>query len=591
MLPFMRSKNAKKKYSITAFGGVNPSYSRAVNELKDGTNVSSAKYPALTSAKGYLSSLFTTRSIVASGFYNKLYTIQEARALENGYISDGKNSVIIGSVPDSDVGRSMEFMKDRILIIPYNVIYNTEDQSIKKCSISYSLSEESARDKFFSESPNSSSMPLPYGLWYSCELFHNAIVSVDTSYSYKSTGYDFYNFSPPTELEEGDVVTVKMDIRPSNATQNSDYFDYVEKMAEGIILKIKSIKKVEHSTPSGRITEVTELTFDDNAIDMHGYSEIMVRNISIEKVMPDFVDICSYENRMWGVTTDELRCSKLGDASEWDDFSVDDYGTLPSSCFCTPVETDGEFTAITSYNGSILAFKEDCIHRLYGSQPSEYTVNKITCPGVKKNCKKTLATVAGSLFYMGRNGIYRYNGSTVSLISRNLDIEGYEALCAGGDERYYHIALKKDGNCQVYVYDTLYAIWNITTTPEDISEFVLTDKGLQAIGKNNIYSYGDSEDVLWNFVYSFGAKEFTSKHLSSVSMRFYLAKGGNINVTYKSRIKEKTVIAKQGQGREEIVTISLPPYINEDYELVFSGKGDFTLISFTVNYKETGIND
>lgn len=590
MLPFMRSNNTRKKYSITAFGGVNPSYSRAVNELKDGVNLSSSKYPALTSAKGYLSNLFTTRSIVSAGFYNTLYTIQEATSLGNVYLSDGKNSTVIGPYFQGDTVRGMEFMKDNILIIPDNVIYNTEDKSVKKCSISYSCSEDSAREKFFSESPNSASMPLPYSLWYSCELSHNSITSVDTSYSYKSTGYDFYNFSPPLELEEGDVVTVKMAVKPSNATQNSDYFDYLDKMAEGIVLKIKSIKKVEHNTPSGRITEVTQLTFDDNAIDMHGYSEIMVRYISVEKLMPDFVDICSFENRMWGVTKDELRCSMLGDASEWNDYSVDDYGTLPSSCFCTPVETDGDFTAITAYNGSILAFKEDCIHRLYGSQPSEYTVNKITCPGVAKDCKKTLTHVAGSLYYMGRCGIYRYNGSNVSLISRNLDLSGAKALCAGGDERYYHIAFKKDGACLVYVYDTLYGIWNIMTSPEDICEFVLTDTGLQPIGKNHIYSYGDNENISWSFVYSFGAKEFTSKHLCSVSLRFYLEKGGNISVTYKSRIKEKTVLARQGQNREEIVTINLPPYLSEDYELHFSGKGSFTLISFTVNYKETSIN-
>ncbi len=125
------------------------------------------------------------------------------------------------------------------------------------------------------------------------------------------------------------------------------------------------------------------------------------------------------------------------------------------------------------------------------------------------------------------------------------------------------------------------------TSPGDISEFVLTDTGLQPICTNHIYSYSDTEDISWSFVYSFGAKEFTSKHLCNVSLRFYLSEGGNINVTYKSRIKEKTVLARQGKNREEIVIINLPPYLSEDYELVFSGKGSFTLISFTVNYKET----
>ena len=174
MLPLMRSKNSRKKYSITAFGGVNPSYSRAVNELKEGINVSSSRYPALTNAKGYIQSLFTTRSIVASLFYNKLYTVQDASATGSTYISDGSDSVVLGPVPESDTERCMECMKDNILIIPNNVIYNTEDKSVKKCNVSYSLSEELAKEKFFCESPSSSYMPLPLGMWYSSKLSHNS---------------------------------------------------------------------------------------------------------------------------------------------------------------------------------------------------------------------------------------------------------------------------------------------------------------------------------------------------------------------------------------------------------------------------------
>ena len=69
MLPFMRSNNTRKKYSITAFGGVNPSYSRAVNELKDGVN--------LTPCSGYRSYELQERN------YNNKVSFYESQGYSN----------------------------------------------------------------------------------------------------------------------------------------------------------------------------------------------------------------------------------------------------------------------------------------------------------------------------------------------------------------------------------------------------------------------------------------------------------------------------------------------------------------------------
>ena len=75
MLPFMRSKNATKEYSITKFGGINKSFSQGINEFSDGYNMTSEFFPALSSVRGNEVFEKTQNVICGAGFYDKLYTL------------------------------------------------------------------------------------------------------------------------------------------------------------------------------------------------------------------------------------------------------------------------------------------------------------------------------------------------------------------------------------------------------------------------------------------------------------------------------------------------------------------------------------
>lgn len=592
MLPFMRSRNSTKKYNITAFGGINPSYSGAVNELSEGMNMSSEIYPALSSAKGHSVDRSTSNTVSAAGFYNKLYTIEENPEDGKAYICTDNSQTEFTAATEPAVKRTMAFMKDEIFIIPDSVIYYTNTATSKPANVSETTSEESAQEKFTAESLTENDMPMPYNTWYSAYLTGNSIVSMKATYrTTSSTAYTFYHFSVSDSFAVGDVVTVKMNAKPIDATQDSNYFSYTAKMKKGITLKIRELTSTKHTTPSGTVTEYTTITFDDNSIDMGGYDTVFVYGIRVEKGVPNLVDVCSFENRIWGVTTDEICTSKLGDSSEWNDFTVDDYGTLPSSCFSTPVETDGSFTAIIPYNGNIHAFKEDCIHKVYGNEPAEYTVTKINCPGVSADGRDTLAVVGGCLYYKGTEGIYRLSGSTVQLISRNLNIGGLSAVCGGGDERFYFIELYDSKGSYIYVYDTLYGIWHITSAPEGVKAFVRTDTGLKLVCENSIMSMNAADSGEWEFAYSFGKKEFSSKHVCSVSLRYSLAANSNMFVTLKNKHHIRMLAALSGEEKDKPLILRIPVSCSEDSELRFSGNGNFVLSSLSVAYKETGIND
>ncbi len=595
MLPVMRSKNSMSKYAITAFGGINTGFSQAVNELTQSKNMSSELFPAISTAKGFESMQTFENTICTASFFDKLYTVERTNA-DSGdiYLRCGdmeKNISSFESPEEIPQNHTIEFLKDSALVIPENVIYHIKEDKLQSGDVSITTTKANCQERFEEQSGRDEEMPMPYNVWYSAELSHNAITAMNKTYYVSSTAYKFYHFSLTSQFEIGDVVTLKMSVKPIDVAQDSAYHAYVDKMANGISLKIKDITKTRHSTPTGTVSEITELIFDDYSIDLGGYDDVVVMTVTVEKSIPKFVDICSFENRMWGVTEKELRTSKLGDASEWNDFSVDEYGTLPSSCFCTEVESDGSFTAVTSYNGNILAFKEDCIYKVYGNEPNEYSLTRINCAGVKKGAHRTVTTVNGSLYYMARGGIYCFNGSSVRCISTNMDISALTAVSASGNERFYVINLKSGSDSFLYVYDTFKGVWHITDCPQNIREIILGESEILFVCENEIFKKSERYCDTWNFALSFAKKEFASKHMCAVLMRYYLEDGASFTVTLKNKHASYTLAQVSQSAENKPLFIDIPVSCSEDADLIFEGKGKFILTSLTVKYKETGIKN
>lgn len=595
MLPLMRSKNQSNIYSITSFGGYNPGYSRKLNELKDSCNMSSASYPALAAAKMPALERSLQGTAISAGFFDKLYTL-EYTGEESGKIflcTENSQTEIssFNSKEELEAKRKLAFMKDEILIIPDNMIYYTNTATVKAGCASEGTTRQKSQEKFEKESLTDDTLPMKYNTWYSAELTGSSIVSMSATYKVSSKSYTFYDLGLSDAFEIGDVVTLKMNVKPIDATQDSVYRAYVKKMAEGITVQIKDLVKTSHSTPSGTVTEYTELHFDDNAIDMGGYNDVCVLSITVEKGIPNFVDVCALENRMWGVSKDKIYASKLGDSSEWNDFTVDNYGTLPSSSFATEVESDGAFTGITTYNGSILAFKEDCIHKIYGNEPAEYTVSRIDCPGVSENCKETTAVINGVLYYMGREGAYAFSGSLPRLISTDIITPGFDSARASGDNRYYYIECEYSDGKKTYVYDTEYKLWHKTEGISDLVSFVKAPEGMYLVSQNKIFKAQSLAPDTWSFAFSFGTKEFSSKHICAFGIRYYLGEGGEFTVKLINRVSTYTIAASDTPADNGIITMNIPVSCAKDASLIFEGKGDFALTSLDVRYKETGIND
>lgn len=181
-------------------------------------------------------------------------------------------------------------------------------------------------------------------------------------------------------------------------------------------------------------------------------------SIKVERRIPDMAFLCESENRVWGCSKDghEIYASKLGDPFNWNYF-----WNTENSSFAYNVGSDGLFTGACSHLGYVLFFKEDCIHKVYGSSPSNYQITDYAVRGVQNGSEKSLVTVNETLFYKSRNGICAYDGSLPVDISIAFGAKKYSNAVAGtvGD-KYYVSMCDEEDKYHLFVYDTAKQMWH-----------------------------------------------------------------------------------------------------------------------------------
>lgn len=181
-------------------------------------------------------------------------------------------------------------------------------------------------------------------------------------------------------------------------------------------------------------------------------------NLTIIKTVPGMDYATELNNRLWGCSSanHEIYASALGDPYSWRQ-----YAGISTDSYAVTVGSDGDFTGACTFAGQALFFKEDTIHKIYGSQPSNFQLVSTVAPGVEKGSEKSLVTVNGILYYKGKDGIYAYDGSYPVKISADLGAEQYSNAVAGAYRHKYYVSMSdSNGNSHLFVYDTLRGMWH-----------------------------------------------------------------------------------------------------------------------------------
>ena len=191
--------------------------------------------------------------------------------------------------------------------------------------------------------------------------------------------------------------------------------------------------------------------------------DLTADTVHADQTIPALDYVVESNNRLWGCkygmvngeVVNEIHASALGSFKEWHrviNNSQDSYNA--------PVGTDGPFTGACTQRGYPVFFKENCIHRVSGTMPTNYQIQTTFCRGVQEGSWRSIQVVAENIYYKSRDGVMVYDGNMPQPVGEQLGDVLYSDARAGVLEDKYYISMKdRENNYTLFVYDTKYGQW------------------------------------------------------------------------------------------------------------------------------------
>ncbi len=311
--------------------------------------------------------------------------------------------------------------------------------------------------------------------------------------------------------------------------------------------------------------------------------------VRVENPVPLLDFVVESGNRLWGCRyglnrkgeqVNEIYASALGSFRVWEKFEglADDSYTL--SC-----GTNGPFTAAAVVGGSPVFFKENDMHRVYGTFP--FTVTPTPCNGVKQGFSGSAQMVNNTLYYVSAGGICAYNGASPRLLDFPLSGKFTKGL-AGGNQTHYYLFLQGGKEQILLIYDTRRGIFTKETIPllsamatlnNEIYASTNTMEGRQVICLTSALPTPLEEAVEWQGVTGLmGASQKGGRTLRGLELSLTLPPLSTfwVQVQYDTETVWHPLISLQG-GNGGYFTLPLRLRNCHSFRLKLGGKGDFTL--------------
>ena len=330
-------------------------------------------------------------------------------------------------------------------------------------------------------------------------------------------------------------------------------------------------------------------------------------SIYVERKMPDMDFIIESGNRLWGCfygnkgngIVNEIYASKLGDFKNW--FT---YQGISTDSYAVSVGSDGEFTGAITHLGYPIFFKENCMHKIYGSQPSNYQLQTTECRGVQKGSHKSLAIVNEVLYYKSRGGICVYDGSLPSEISQEFGTLRYSEAVAGALNNKYYVSMVADDRStdvdkeyDLFVYDSAYRVWHKEDS-NGIVSFAPYNGNLYYIDKKNpnqiktVICNGEACEkiVKWSCETGIiGLENPDSSYISKLNIRASLGVYSNVNIMIKyNSMGNWEFVGKMVGSNLSSYNLPIIPKRCDHFQLRFEGSGDFKIYSICKTVEQGG---
>ena len=316
--------------------------------------------------------------------------------------------------------------------------------------------------------------------------------------------------------------------------------------------------------------------------------------IKVERKMPLMDFVIESGNRLWGCrygtalngeVVNEIYASKLGDFRNWSCYMGVSTDSYTASC-----GTDGQFTGAITHMGYPLFWKENCVHKVYGSYPANFQIQDTACRGVQKGCHNSLAIVNETLFYKARSGICSFDGSLPTEVSAALGTITYSDAVAGAHgNKYYVSMMDAEEAWHLFVYDTAKGMWH--KEDELHARFFCSNKGelycIDADGNNIITMLGsgekDADPVEWMVeTGELGIASPDMKYVSQLNVRLSMEQGSKAEVYAQYDMSDEWVHCCNIFATDlRSYSIPIRPRRCDHMKLRITGQGGMKLYSIT----------
>ena len=472
---------------LRAFGGINETYSCSEAELSAALNFSGRGFPALQT-RALRKKVRDVEKV--SGMYH-LNGLLICRGTGLEYAPDGQTgrtaAVTLENVLTDD-RKALAGMGSKVLIWPDRLAFDTETGQLEPLGAKWELGDRKmtvcpcdTEGKVYEvagagdtepESPEDGQLFLkgdPKNL-YDYE-------SVLEKWSAKSGKWvqvlvNTVRMTCPgigSLLKEGDTVTLTgMPQAVCDALAADLNGEIVVQALEGDDL-VASLTPAQDSSRYYGSWTVTATGTSWRSLDgARTENEGLAVSITLERRVPELEYLTENSNRVWGCNSKEnvIYSCKQGDPTNWYC-----YNGIASDSYAVTVGSEGGFTGAATCMGYVLFFKENTIHKIYGSRPADYQVVSTQCRGVAKGASRSLSVINETLYYLSTEGVMAWDGSLPVNISGRLGRSWLMNVkyAAGGalDARYYLYAKGSSGETRLLVYDTERSLWHEENTNEN----------------------------------------------------------------------------------------------------------------------------
>ena len=319
-----------------------------------------------------------------------------------------------------------------------------------------------------------------------------------------------------------------------------------------------------------------ELTFDENA-----FTEATeTGEITIKRTMPDLDFICESNYRLWGTHGNTIYSSKFSDP-----FNFKVFDGLANDSYAIEVGSEGEFTGCIPYSSHICFFKENTLHKLYGTKPSNFQITTVNVYGVQSGSEKSMQIVNEQLLYKGVGGVYAYTGGVPELISEKFGNNRYSEAVACCDGEKYYISMKQGDTWNMFAYDVMKNIWLREDDTQAVDMTFYDGKVYYLDAKGSLYyieKTADRNDIEWGATFCTMHETMNErKGYSKFHLRMDLSAGAWLAVDIKTdnELQWRQIYTTHNE-KAKTVSIPIIPTRCDSIDIRLRGKGKCTIKAF-----------